>query len=67
MIKMTRKDWAEIYYALDTKTLAVRRGEYAREDEHRQDAVWIAHLEAIKQKIGTDGSIAADKGVAGSK
>jgi len=67
VIKLTREDWAEIYYALDRKAFAVRRGEYAPEDAHGQDAAWVAHIEAIKEKIGSDGSVAADKGVAGIK
>jgi hypothetical protein len=67
MIKLTQEDWAEIYYALDTKTLAVRRGDYGPEDVLSRDAAWIAHREAIKERIGSDGSIAADEGVAGIK
>lgn len=67
MIKLIREDWAEIYYALDTKSLAVRQGKYAPEDAPGQDAAWIAHIEAIKKKIGSDGSTAADAGVEGSK
>ena len=67
MIKLTREDWAEIYYALDTKTLAVKRGEYAPEDSLGQDTAWIAHIEAIKKKIGSDGSLAADQGVASAQ
>ena len=63
MIKLTRKDWAEIYYALDTKALAVRRGKYAPENAQGKDAAWIAHIEKQKRKIGADGSAAADKGV----
>ena len=32
MITLTRKDWAEIYYALETKSLALRQGKYRPED-----------------------------------
>ena len=64
MIRLTRKDWAEIYYALETKSLALRQGKYGPEDKARLDAEWIAHIEALKQKIGPDGTTAAERGVA---
>ena len=63
MISLTREDWSEIYYALDTKSLAVRQGKYGLEDKPGDDAKWIAHLEAIKQKIGPDGANAVHEGV----
>jgi hypothetical protein len=63
MIRLTRKDWAEIYYALETKSLALRQGKYGPEDNGRQDAEWIAHIEAVKQTIGPDGATAALRGV----
>ena len=63
MIVLKREDWAEIYYALDTKLIALRRGDYGPEIEPHQDARWIAHLEAIKRRIGPDGDRAARKGV----
>lgn len=63
MISLTREDWCEIYNALETKLLALRQGKYGPEDEPGQDARWIAHLEAIKRKIGPDGDRAARKGV----
>jgi len=67
MIRLTRKDWAEIYYALETKSLALRQGKYGPQDKARQDAEWIAHIEAVKQTIGPDGASAAQRGVACSK
>ncbi len=67
MIRLTRKDWAEIYYALETKWLGLRQGKYGREDRARQDAEWIAHLEAVMQTIGPDGATAAQQGIARSK
>jgi hypothetical protein len=63
MIVLKREDWAEIYYALDTKLIALRRGDYGLEFQPRQDARWIDHLEAIKRKIGPDGARAARTGV----
>jgi hypothetical protein len=38
MISLTREDWAEIYYALESKSLALRHGKYGSEDEPGQDA-----------------------------
>lgn len=67
MVRLTRKDWAEIYYALETKSLALRQGKYGPEDKARDDAEWIAHIEAVKQAIGHDGAAAAQRGVARSK
>jgi len=67
MISLTREDWSEIYYALETKSLALRQGRYGQEDRPSQDAEWIAHIEAVKQTIGADGATAARRGVARSK
>jgi hypothetical protein len=67
MIRLTRNDWVEIYYALDTKLLALRQGNYSPEDILGQDDAWLVHLEKIKKKIGVDGSACANKGVASVK
>ena len=67
MISLTREDWSEIYYALETKSLALRQGRYGPEDKPGQDAEWIAHIEAVKQTIGPDGASAAHEGVERSK
>ena len=64
MIRLTRKDWAEIYYALETKSLALRQGKYGPQDKARQDAEWIAHIEAVKQTIGPDGAMTKEAGEA---
>lgn len=66
MIRLTRKDWAEIYYALETKSQALRQGKYGSENKVREDADWIAHLEDVKRAIGPDGATAAQRGVARS-
>ncbi|HVB79689.1 MAG TPA: hypothetical protein VNE82_07025 [Candidatus Binataceae bacterium] len=63
MITLTRKDWSEIYYALETKSLALRQGKYGPEDKPGQDAAWIAHIEAVRTTIGLEGAIAAFEGV----
>jgi hypothetical protein len=67
MLSLTREDWSEIYYALEAKSLALRQGKYGPEDEPGQDAEWIAQLDAIREKIGPDGTSAAHAGVAQSK
>jgi hypothetical protein len=67
MIILTREDWAEIYYALEAKGLALREGKYGSEDEPGQDAKWLAHLDAVLAKIGPDGTAAASEGVARSQ
>jgi hypothetical protein len=67
MIILRREDWAEIYYALEMKSLALRQGKYGPEDETGQDAEWIAHIEAVKKTIGPDGATAAHRGVERSK
>lgn len=63
MISLTREDWCEIHYALESKSLALRQGKYGSRDEPGEDAKWIAHLEAVRQKIGPDGATAAYEGV----
>jgi len=67
MINLTREDWCEIYYALQLKSWALRKGKYATEDYAGQDADWVAHLDAIIKKIGPDGWQAARDGVERSK
>ena len=54
MIKLERKDWAEIYNALLSKsTSATCAG----------DTKWINHLKRIMNKIGPDGERAVKRGV----
>ena len=61
MVVLAREDWAEIYYALDSKLIALKRGAYGADLDPRQNARWIAHLKAIKRKIGPDGARAASR------
>lgn len=63
MIRLTRDDWSEIFYALESKVLAVRQGQYGAEEAASADAKWIAHLDRLRQKIGPDGARAAHVGV----
>jgi hypothetical protein len=67
MITLTRKEWCEIYYALELKSRALIDGKYGIEDYAGQDANWIAHLNGIIEKIGPDGRIAARNGVERSR
>jgi hypothetical protein len=63
MVVLSREDWAEIYYALETKLSALKLGKYGSEDHSGLDTEWIAHIEAIKERIGPDGLDAALRGV----
>jgi len=63
MISLSPGDWCEIYYALGMKSLALKQGKYGIENEPGQDADWISHIDAIRQKIGPDGADAASEGV----
>jgi hypothetical protein len=63
MITLTPKDWSEIYYALESKSQALRQGKYRPEEEPGQDDEWVAHIDAIRAKIGPDGSLAARAGI----
>lgn len=49
---ITRKDWEEIYYAVEDKKLL--------SPTVQGDKKWIAHLNRILYAIGPDGTIAAD-------
>jgi hypothetical protein len=63
MISLTREDWSEISYALESKSLAVRQGQYGSEDVSGADSKWIAHLDRLRLRIGPDGAKAAQEGV----
>lgn len=52
---LRKEDWAEIYYALDSKVCAIRNGEYEPEEYPGEDVQWLDHLQAIQEKIGPDG------------
>ena len=63
MISLTREDWSEIFYALESKSLAVRQGQYGSEDASGEDSKWTDHLDELRRKIGPDGAKAAHEGV----
>lgn len=48
---LPRKDWEEIYYALESKVKAIQAGTYGPEDQPGQDRKWIAHMKSIMKKI----------------
>lgn len=50
-VVLTREDWVEIYYALDSKMI------------NKEQTRWAKHLKRIMDKIGPDGDIAAASGV----
>lgn len=53
MLELTKDDWVEIYYALESKAIAIDHGAYA--DCGKMKKEWIAHLRGIMDKIGPDG------------
>ena len=59
MIDLSRQDWAEIYYALDSKVNLIAEGS----PRDRLSKRSIKQLEAIKDAIGPDGETAASEGV----
>ena len=67
MISLTREEWCEIYYAIELKSRAIRKGKYGTEDHRGQDADWVTHLDLIIKKIGPDGRLAAREGIERSK
>jgi hypothetical protein len=60
-LNLTPDDWAEIYYALETKKAQVESGFY---EDPEADKKWAARLGEIIAKIGPDGEDAASNGVA---
>ena len=59
MIDLSRQDWAEIYYALDSKVNLIAENS----PKDRLSRKWIKQLKAIRDAIGPDGKTAADEGV----
>lgn len=53
MDKLTKEDWTEIYYALETKLTKVEQGEYG--GSKAEGKKWAKHLGEIIDKIGPDG------------
>jgi hypothetical protein len=56
MIELTKEDWVEIYYALDTKIGKIEAGDYNGFEPTESSPVnWAKHLQSIMEKIGPDG------------
>lgn len=59
-LELTEKDWNEIYYALETKRLALEMGQLddyegeIKEPGSKTEA-WLVHINKIIGKIGPDG------------
>lgn len=69
MVKLTREQWAEIYYALDSKAGLIENGDYGACDHGEDcteqcDETWVKDLRAIMAAIGPDGSNAYVRGTA---
>ncbi len=54
-IKLSLKEWSEIFYALDSKAMQLRNGDFGDSDDDCDVYVWASQLEAIMKKIGEDG------------
>jgi hypothetical protein len=63
IVSLTRSDWIEIYYALDTKATMIKRGDYGPQGHPGDDRRWVTHLRSIMRQIGRDGCVAAARGV----
>lgn len=48
---LTRKEWVEVYYALETKHDNVWRGKYGADEEHPSTADWARTLRSAKAKV----------------
>ena len=59
MVQLSKEDWVEIYYAVESKRLFLERDHYCGRDLN-----WVGHLKNIMEIIGPDGETAAQEGVA---
>jgi hypothetical protein len=50
-VALTTNDWVEIVAALNSKIVAIERGDYVPEFQTGDDNAWITHLEGIIEKI----------------
>jgi len=49
--KLSAKDWAEVYYALDYKITCIERGTFGATDTNVNVEVWLAQLKSIRDRI----------------
>lgn len=54
--RLSKEDWAEIYYALESKLNAVKVGSYGGSDRDLKIKDWVDHLTRIIETIGPEGS-----------
>ena len=50
--RLTRRDWIEVYYALETKESLLRDGQYGKDALARK---WRRHLTNIRRKLVRSG------------
>ncbi len=67
-VRLTREDWTEIYYAVQTKLERLLDGEYLDPDipaerQRQHQLAWAAQLTRLLDIIGQDGKAAASGGV----
>lgn len=61
-IELTKADWVEIFYSLESKMEGVLNEEYGNATVSKRK--WVKQLKRIMEKIGPDGELAIEKGVA---
>ncbi len=54
--KLTAEDWVEIYYALESRSMQLRNGDFGESDEDCDVDAWADHIDRISEKIGEDGA-----------
>jgi hypothetical protein len=64
LVMLSEEDWAEIYYALETKAILIEAGQYGRSDRPAHNADWAAHLRAIMRILGPGAETVVAHGVA---
>jgi hypothetical protein len=50
-IEFLRKDWEEIFYALEDKARRINNGEYGPEEKKGADEDWVEHIKDIMAQI----------------
>lgn len=50
-VPLTHDEWIEVYYALESKVMAIKAGHMGPEEKRGDNKAWIEALEDIKTKI----------------
>ena len=50
-LSFTKEQWAEIYYALDTKTHLIKDGFYGPEEKRGANKRWIEDIQELLTRI----------------